>query len=122
MDFKIIFPAGYQIKDVSNSNIDINIILKSGDVYWGTLFTIENIQHLLNKDGDPCFWATDMLIVKDLTEKTIREAIDRMIKDDFFAKAFSKTGDILKQYPGMSFDEIPDMAIGYNLNSKLDNI
>jgi hypothetical protein len=67
MDFKIIFPSGYNLNldDETDGNIDINIILKNGNVFFATLFTILNLDYLLNKHDEPCFWATDMLIVKD---------------------------------------------------------
>jgi hypothetical protein len=116
MDFKIIFPAGYNLIDELNDNCDINIIFENGDVYFATLFTPLNIQYLLNKDGEPCFWATDMLIIKDLNKQTIREAIAQTIKDSYIEMAFSRIGQIEKQFPNMSFDEIPDVANGLDLS------
>lgn len=116
MDYKIVFPTGYNDVNQLNDNIDINIILSNGDVYWGTLFTIRNIQFLLQKEAGSCFWATNMLIVKDLRKETLREAIAETLEDKYFEKVFSKIGDIKKQYPGLTFDEISDMANGYDLN------
>ncbi len=45
MRFKIIFPTGYQVADIFNDNIDINVVLENGDVFFGTLFTISNLDY-----------------------------------------------------------------------------
>ncbi|WP_295677228.1 hypothetical protein [uncultured Mucilaginibacter sp.] len=116
MSFKTIFPAGYNVENEMNDNIDINIVMENGDVYFGTFFTIQNVQHLLDKDEERCFWAKDMLIVKDLSKKTIREAVARTIKDAYTEMVFTKIGRIETKFRNMSFDDIPDMANGYELD------
>lgn len=42
-------PKEYQVKDVFNDNIDIHIILESGEVYTADLFTLANIKDLMSK-------------------------------------------------------------------------
>ena len=79
MDFKVIFlPVGYDIKDVSNDNTDVNVVLPNNKVYFGTLFTQKNIQVLMEKDKQSFFWSTNMVIVKDLSRPTIHRAIQEL--------------------------------------------
>jgi hypothetical protein len=49
MNFKIYFPASYLVKDIYNDNIDINVILEDGQVFFATFFTLQNIQWLIAK-------------------------------------------------------------------------
>jgi hypothetical protein len=42
MRFKIIFPTGYQVADIFNDNIDINVVLENGDV-----FLVPYLQYLI---------------------------------------------------------------------------
>ena len=92
--FKILIPSGYQIYNSNNDNIDINLVLRDGSIYFATLFTIENIQSLLKSNSSSYFWATDMIIVKDLEKLTIKEAIKEIIRDDLLEVSFSKIGII----------------------------
>ncbi len=41
--YKIIFPSGYSDSDVYLGNIDINVIFETGDVFFGSAFTIESV-------------------------------------------------------------------------------
>jgi hypothetical protein len=110
MKFKIIFPAGYRVKNVLNDNIDINIITQDGNVFFGTLFTQSNINYLMAKEEECYFWATDMVIAKDLRKATIIEAIRKIINEGYLDQAFSKIGTIEKVYPNhCSFDDIEDL-------------
>ncbi|REC49725.1 hypothetical protein [Chryseobacterium pennipullorum] len=82
-DFKIVFPSGYSVNDYYNDNIDLNIILPSGSVFFSTFFTIINVKNLIDKDDAVYFWSTDMLIVKDLKKETIKNVVFNMIKDEY---------------------------------------
>jgi hypothetical protein len=66
MNYKIYFQSGYNPSDISNDNIDINIILENGKVLFCTLFTISNIEMLMNKGNENHFWAANMIIIKDI--------------------------------------------------------
>jgi hypothetical protein len=108
-NFKIVFPAGYQIKNYYNDNLDVNIILDSDKVFFGTLFTPMNIDFLIK--GDIFFWATDMLVVRDLKKNTIRRAITKIINEGHLSNIFSEIGEINKVIPGKkNFSEIEDMC------------
>jgi hypothetical protein len=94
MEFKIIFPSGYSVLNIDNDNIDVNVVLPNGEVYFGTLFTIANIQCLMDKEGEHYFWATDMIVVKDLSEEMIYKAIKELINSDYLFQALTKIGSI----------------------------
>jgi hypothetical protein len=107
MKFKIVFPVGHQIDDLNDDNIDVNIILINEDVFFGTLFTIANIQSLLLKGDRSFFWATDMIIVKDLRRETIDQAIQQLIDDEFIYSALTKIGTLKQVMPNVtSFESI----------------
>ena len=66
MKYKIRFPAGYQPRDIYNDNMDMNIFLPDGSIYFGTAFTVLNIDNLMEKENESWFWSTDMFIVRDV--------------------------------------------------------
>lgn len=94
MKFKIIYPTGYTIDNTQNDNLDVNVVLENNDVYFGTLFTISNIIHLMNKESINYFCADSMLIVRDLKEKTITTVIESLIENSELYKFFSKIGSL----------------------------
>jgi len=112
MVFKIRFPGNYSANDINKGNIDVNIILSDGTIYFGTFFTIANIQELLTNDTRCYFWATDMFIVKDLSRSTIRYSVSQAIQDGYFEDIFCKIGVIgEKKFSFYSdFDSIEDMT------------
>ena len=111
-EFKIRFPGGYEVTDLFNDNIDINIFLPNGEIYFGTAFTIPNVQYLMGKEGSDYFWATNMFVVKNLARETIRTAVAQSLKDNYFSFIFSQIGTIdKKEYlEGSSFSDILDMT------------
>lgn len=118
MDFKITFPAGYKEINEVDGNIDVHIVLESGDVFVATLFTLSNIQRLMTQSSSASFWASDMIIAANLSREGIRDTIQEVIDDEYLEHACTHIGRIEKRYAGMSFDQIPDMADGYKLIGK----
>src|SRR5688572_23757080 len=107
MNFKILSPPGYQVKNILNENIDINVVFENGDVFFATLFTVQNIQTLMVRDKTPYFWATDMIIVEDLDKDTIKKAVGCAIADGYLDSAFTKIGTIEKVYPhGSTYEKL----------------
>ncbi len=94
MNYKIVFPSGYKINSFDDDNLDINLVLDNNKVYFATLFTIKNIQYLIEKNHDSYFWADDMIIVKDLRKDTINQIIKEVIDDNYLKVSFSKIGNI----------------------------
>jgi hypothetical protein len=107
MAFKILFPAGYSVDDINNNNIDVHVILKNGDVYFATVFTVANVERLMQKDGKSYFWAADMVIVETLDLPSLKRAIKQMIDADHLEVAFDKIGNVKDLYPhSPSFEQI----------------
>lgn len=104
--FKILLPSGYNVHDIYDDNIDVNVALRSGIVYFATFFTIFNIQTLMSNEGVIYFWSTDMVIIKDLRTETIREAVSKIIEDGLLDVSFSKIGIIEDVYPEKIFEEL----------------
>lgn len=110
-EFKIMFPSGYQVKDLLDDNIDVNVALSSGLVLFATLFTIRNIQSLMVKGNDIYFWADSMLIVKDLEKVTIAEAVGRIISEGYGTTIFSEIGSIESVFGEQaSYDALLDQS------------
>jgi len=95
-NFKILFPAGYNITEITDDNIDVNVILSNGFVYFATFFTISNIKNLMNKDL--YFWSTDMIVVKNLEKETIKKIVLNIIDEELLETSFSKIGTIKEIY------------------------
>lgn len=105
MVYKVLFPTGYQVEDVLNDNMDVHIVTAKSDVFFGTLFTAVNVQELIAKQGGSYFWATDMVIVKNLEKETIKKAIDEIIADGYLHQAFTRIGILEKIYgEGLTFE------------------
>nr|WP_288837200.1 hypothetical protein [uncultured Flavobacterium sp.] len=102
MNFKIKFPGGYRIENISNDNIDVNVITENGFVFFATFFTISNIQDLLTRQEEVYFWATDMIIITDLEIKTIRKAIFEIVNNEHLSLSFSEIGTIEQVYSNIS--------------------
>jgi len=98
-DFKVVFPSGYNINDYYDDNIDLNIILPTGRVFFSTFFTILNIKNLIEKDNTLYFWSTDMLIVRDLKKETIKKVIFNMIDDGYFESVCADIGGVHEVFP-----------------------
>lgn len=98
MEIKIKSPAGYQVNDIYNDNIDLNVVFEDGKVFFGTFFTPQNAQLLIERDN--YLWATNMVLVKNLTKENIRKAILSLIEDDCFENAFALIGTIDTIYEG----------------------
>jgi len=93
MGIRINFPSGYSIKDTSNDNVDINILFDNGDVYFSTLFTLSNIDALMTKESSSYFWATDMIVVKDLRVESIKKVVLEIVEHGLLEDHFSKIGN-----------------------------
>lgn len=111
LDFKILFPSGYQIDRKDNDNIDINVVTSDGKVYFATLFTLSNIEYLMKKDNDVYFWSDSMLIISDLQKITIKEAISRILSGGYTESVLNFIGNIENVYGvGKAYHEILDMV------------
>jgi hypothetical protein len=100
MQFQINVPAGYQVQDSHNDNMDINVILDSGEVYSCTIFTLENIRMLMSNVKPPAryFWAADMVIVDTMSVDCIKDAVRQLIADGYLEFASTNIGRVEDVY------------------------
>jgi hypothetical protein len=82
---------------VQNDNLDIEIELSNGDRYWGTFFTIENVESLFKKNletgecrNGTYLWAAHMVIVRRLDQETITRTIEGLLQDQELDHALYK--------------------------------
>lgn len=80
-----------------NDNIDVFVEFETGERYVATFFTISNIQEIMKRyrstgecNHGQYFWASDMIIVEELTETTIKETIEHLLLEGEFEDIFSK--------------------------------
>jgi hypothetical protein len=80
----------------ADDNVDAEVILKNGDRYVATFFTLKNIESLMKKyrDTGECnrgqyFWAADLVVVSEITEEIVHDTIADLIRTGEFTKAFS---------------------------------
>jgi len=116
--YKVLSPTHYSSHNVYDGNIDVNLITGDGDVFFATLFTLSNVQRLMQKEEHSYyFWATDMVIVRDLQVNSIRDAILKIIKDGYLESVFSRIGDIKQIYGAeSSFEDIVPPNGGFLLS------
>ena len=82
--------------DPEDYNSDVMVSFENNGEWVATFFTYENIKTLAKKnhgtgeclDGK-YFWATDMILVDELTRKRVEEVVVRLISEGEFEKVFS---------------------------------
>ncbi|AFD06630.1 hypothetical protein [Solitalea canadensis] len=110
--FKVRFPTGYQIKNIFDDNIDIQIIKMDGKVFFATFFTLDNINSLMLKENIDYFWADSMVVVRDLRKESIQIAISEILNKGNEGIFFSEIGTIesIYSFKGLkTYDEVVDM-------------
>jgi len=115
MKFKVRFPAPFQVIDVDDDNLDVNIILENDEVYFGTLFTLTNIDKLMEKNREIYFWSTDMLIVKELSYQGIHAALQTVLNEGYFFSVFSKIGLVKDIYSHLEWKDFADVVSEINV-------
>lgn len=116
IEFKIVFPSGYSVKDINNDNIDINVIFQNNQVFFATVFTVENIITIMKKDKLDYFWADSMLIFEKIEKKSLRNSIASILEEGSFELIFSKIGNIQDIYGiNINYDKIIDFSNGFEI-------
>ncbi|NVO86343.1 hypothetical protein [Hymenobacter terrestris] len=107
--FKVCCPGGYQVEDVFNHNLDLNIVLDTEEVFFATVFTIRNVQALLTRSPEPYFWSVDMFIVDNLRVSTILDAVASIVQQGMADTIFGRIGTTATVYEGSghSFANLP---------------
>ncbi len=99
-NYKLTIYHGIAPLDSDNDSVDVQVTFPNGERFSAVFFTIRNIEALMKhykKTGECAgglyFWASDMIIVESLTEKTICKTIDHLLAEDEFGYVFSKNED-----------------------------
>jgi len=94
--FKIEFIGDINKVNKYNDNIDVYVYFSNEEIYTATFFTVENISSLMSKfkKSGECnfgkyFWAIDMCIVDEISEKAILDSIEYMLKNGEFKNIFT---------------------------------
>jgi hypothetical protein len=85
--------------EVSTGNVDVEVALADGSRWGATFFTLSNIEALFEKNrrtgechGGLYFWATGMIIVRQLDQETIEATIEALRDDGEFEQVFNRLG------------------------------
>ena len=99
-NFKIKIMSSIEEINPENDNVDVNVTLENGIRYFGTFFTLSNIQQILEdyRLSGECangkyFWATDMCIIEKIDIETMYECVQDMLDDGCFKNIFYKILD-----------------------------
>ena len=99
-NYKLTIYRGIAPLKSDNDNVDVQVTFPNGERFSAVFFTLRNIEALMRrykKTGECAeglyFWASDMMIVESLTEKTICKTIDHLLAEDEFGYVFSKNED-----------------------------
>ena len=99
-NYKLTIYRGIAPLNSDNDNVDVQVTFPNGERFSAVFFTLRNIEALMRrykKTGECAdglyFWASDMMIVESLNEKTICKTIDHLLAEDEFGYVFSKNED-----------------------------
>ena len=100
-DYKVTIYHGIAPLAPDNDNVDVQVTFPNGESFSAVFFTLQGIHTLMRRYGKTgeCagglyFWASDMIIVERLTEKTICETIDHLLAEEEFGSVFSKNEEL----------------------------
>lgn len=100
-DYKLTIYRGITPLHPDNDNVDVQVTFPNGKSFSAVFFTPRNIDTLMKRykktgecAGGLYFWASDMIIVERLTEKTICETVDNLLAEEEFGYVFSKNEEL----------------------------
>ena len=83
--------------DREDDNVDLEVRFGDGSRYAATFFTLNNLRSLFEKNrktgeykGGLYLWASDMVVVRDLSEASIAATVADLIAMGEFEAAFCK--------------------------------
>ena len=96
-NYQLTIYSGIASLDPDNDNVDVQVTFPNSESFSAVFFTLQNIDTLMKNykktgecDNGLYFWASDMIIVQELTEQTICETIDNLLAAEEFESVFSK--------------------------------
>jgi hypothetical protein len=94
-DYRILLIEGVDDLDPTDDNVDVEILFDDGRRYGATLFTLQNLHSLMERykgtrecGGGCFFWASQMVIVRNLTPAALAEAVGAVIEEGYLDLAF----------------------------------
>lgn len=95
-NYRLTLIEAFNGTDNHDDNVDVEVTFSDGSRFVATFFTLANIASLLKQyeQSGEClngtyFWASDMVIVRELTREAISQTIDDLIQSGEFESAFS---------------------------------
>lgn len=89
--------VGQESWDRVDDNLDLEVMFEDGRKFTATVFTLNNIKSLFekNKHSGECgnglyFWATEMILVEELTTEIFNNLVHNLIDDGEFESAFNQ--------------------------------
>lgn len=108
--FKVIFISPFSVLDINDDNCDINIVLDSGEVYFGILMTVSNVTTLTQKEDYPGYVdMEDTIVINKMEENLIRNALSYIVSNDYLDSTFSKIGMLNRDY-NIDYEELIDFS------------
>jgi hypothetical protein len=88
---------GLEGVDPADGNVDLEVTFEDGSRYAATFFRLDNLRSLFAKNertgecrGALYFWASDLVIVRKLSEASLSETVADLIAQGEFEGPFSK--------------------------------
>jgi hypothetical protein len=96
-NYKIVIPHEFNENlEKNNSNVDVWVEFTNGQKFTATFFTLSNIKELMEKfkKTQECksglyFYASNMIIVQEVTMRIINETIEDLILQNEFNEIFT---------------------------------
>ncbi|MCG8651333.1 MAG: hypothetical protein MI861_15950 [Pirellulales bacterium] len=92
---------GSQQWDSEDDNVDVEVKFEDGSRFTATFFTLRNLHSLFekNKRTGECqkgtyLWATEMIVVEQLDERTMEMTVRGLLEDGEFSSAFTRVPNI----------------------------
>ena len=86
-----------QIWDPADDNVDVEVTLADGVRFGATFFTVKNVETLFRKNretgecgGGIYLWATNMILVEELTMEVLEKAVQDLMDSEEFYSAFCR--------------------------------
>jgi len=107
--YKVIFISPFSLLNKEDDNCDVNIVLETGEIYFGLLMTVKQVATLASKsDYDGYLDMVDTIIIKDMEKTSIQQAIDRIIDEERLDVVFTRIGTLKTDAFDHSFEELND--------------
>jgi hypothetical protein len=92
--------VGPHLWDPAADNVDVEVTFADGHRFGATFFTVKNVELLFEKNrvtgecgGGVYLWATNMILVQELTMEVIQRTVQDLLNSDEFLSAFSSFGE-----------------------------